>query len=75
MATANKGGRPATYQDILDAPHHMVAEILDGILYTQRRSPDSQSNSATPLTVVDPVAGGSSVNRNSIWARTSWSPI
>ncbi len=39
MATANKGGRPATYQDVLDAPHHMVAEILDRILYTQWRSP------------------------------------
>ena len=29
--------RPATYQDILDAPAHKVAEILDGVLYTHPR--------------------------------------
>ena len=27
----------ATYQDVLDAPPHMVAEIVDGTLYTQPR--------------------------------------
>ena len=27
----------ATYQDVLDAPPHMVAEIVDGKLYTQPR--------------------------------------
>ena len=31
------GRRPATYQDILDAPEHMVAEIVDGTLYTHPR--------------------------------------
>ena len=29
--------RRATYQDLLDAPAHRVAEIVDGILYTQPR--------------------------------------
>ena len=28
---------PATYQDVLDAPPHMVAEIIDGTLYTHPR--------------------------------------
>ena len=27
----------ATYQDVLDAPAHRVAEIIDGVLYTQPR--------------------------------------
>ena len=27
----------ATYQDVLDAPEHMVAEIIDGTLYTHPR--------------------------------------
>ena len=30
-------GRKATYQDVLDAPPNMVAEIIDGALYTQPR--------------------------------------
>ena len=25
--------RPATYQDVLDAPEHMVAELIEGALY------------------------------------------
>ncbi len=29
--------RPATYQDVLDAPEHMVAEIIDGALHLQPR--------------------------------------
>jgi Uma2 family endonuclease len=29
--------RRATYQDVLDAPEHMVAEIVDGELYTSPR--------------------------------------
>jgi Uma2 family endonuclease len=28
---------PATYQDILDAPPHMVAELVDGVLHLQPR--------------------------------------
>ena len=38
MATITAERRPrATYQDVLDAPAHRVAEILDGILYTHPR--------------------------------------
>jgi Uma2 family endonuclease len=29
--------RRASYQDVLDAPRHMVAEVLDGVLYTHPR--------------------------------------
>ena len=29
--------RRATYQDVLDAPAHRVAEIIDGTLYTHPR--------------------------------------
>jgi Uma2 family endonuclease len=31
------GKKPATYQDVLDAPEHMVAEILDGELFLSPR--------------------------------------
>ena len=39
-STAHKrhATRRATYQDVLDAPAHMVAEVIDGRLYTQPRS-------------------------------------
>ncbi len=30
-------GRRATYQDLLDAPDDVVAELIDGLLYTQAR--------------------------------------
>lgn len=33
----HKGSRRATYQDVLDAPAHMVAQIIDGELYTMPR--------------------------------------
>ena len=29
--------RPATYQDVIDAPAHMVAEVVEGALYTHPR--------------------------------------
>ncbi len=35
MAVDDK--KPATYQDVLDAPEHLVAEILDGELYLSPR--------------------------------------
>jgi len=34
---ADPAKRRATYQDILDAPEHVVAEIVDGTLYTSPR--------------------------------------
>ncbi len=46
-ATADKISR-ATYQDVLDAPEHMVAEIIAGTLYTQPRPamPHARASSA-----------------------------
>jgi Uma2 family endonuclease len=36
----DSGPRPrATYQDVLDAPPHRVAEIVDGVLHTNPRPP------------------------------------
>ena len=35
--SASAWTRRATYQDVLDAPAHRVAEIIDGTLYTQPR--------------------------------------
>ena len=39
--------RRATYRDVLDAPEHQVAEIVDGILHTHPRPtiPHSQASS------------------------------
>lgn len=39
QSTARKhdSTRRATYQDVLDAPAHRVAEIVDGTLYTHPR--------------------------------------
>ena len=34
---AAKVSKPATYQDVLDAPPHMVAEVVAGTLHTQPR--------------------------------------
>ena len=31
------GSKRATYQDVLDAPPHKVAEVIDGVLYTMPR--------------------------------------
>ena len=36
-ANSEPNSTRATYQDVLDAPPHMVAEIVDGTLYTQPR--------------------------------------
>lgn len=46
-ARADKISR-ATYQDVLDAPEHMVAEIIAGTLYTQPRPamPHARASSA-----------------------------
>ena len=32
-----RGARPATCQDVLDAPHHMVAELGRGALHLHPR--------------------------------------
>jgi Uma2 family endonuclease len=42
-------GRKATYEDILAAPEHMVAEILDGELYLHPRPAGPHTAAATVL--------------------------
>ena len=37
MPAPARAARPATYRDVLDAPPHMVAEVLAGTLHTQPR--------------------------------------
>ncbi len=39
----------ATYRDVLDAPPHMVAEIVDGVLHLQRRPPTLAALAKTAL--------------------------
>lgn len=41
--------RPATYQDVLDAPENMVAEIIRGALHLQPRPASRHSRAATAL--------------------------
>ena len=41
--------RKATYRDVLDAPAHMVAEIVDGVLHLQRRPPTLAALAKTAL--------------------------
>lgn len=42
-------GRRATYQDVLDAPSGKVAELIDGVLYTQPRPSTIHAQAATVL--------------------------
>ena len=42
---------PATYQDVLDAPPNMVAEIINGVLYTQARPAPPHIHAGTKLTI------------------------
>lgn len=42
---------PATYQDVLDAPSNMVAEIIGGVLYTQARPAPPHIHAGTKLTI------------------------
>ncbi len=44
------GKKPATYQDVLDAPEHMVAEILDGELFLSPRPAPRHAHTTTILT-------------------------
>lgn len=41
--------RRATYQDVIDAPEHMVAEIIDGELYSSPRPASPHANAATVI--------------------------
>lgn len=46
---AEPARRKATYQDVLDAPPHLVAEILDGDLYTHPRPAGPHTEAASVL--------------------------
>jgi Uma2 family endonuclease len=46
---ADPAKRRATYQDVLEAPEHMVAEIIDGELYLQPRPAKPHAAAATAL--------------------------
>jgi Uma2 family endonuclease len=41
--------RPATYQDVLDAPEHLVAELISGELYTHPRPAPPHATAASVL--------------------------
>lgn len=41
--------RPASYQDVLDAPEHLVAELIAGELYTHPRPAPSHAAAASVL--------------------------
>ena len=41
--------RPATYQDVLDAPAHRVAQVIGGVLYTHPRPATPHARAATTL--------------------------
>ena len=48
-ATTSTASRRATYQDVLDAPAHQVAEIIDGTLYTHPRPAPRHAVASTVL--------------------------
>ena len=61
MSTAvqprNSSPRPrATYQDVLDAPPHRVAEVVDGVLYTNPRPalPHARASSSLGVKIGGP---------------------
>jgi hypothetical protein len=77
--------RPATYQDIIDLPKHLVGEIIAGELHTQPRPAPRYARASSvvggKLTgpfdagMLGPGAGGSWTSRNCIWGRISWCRI
>ena len=49
MGQGDRRTRPATYADLLAAPSHLVAEILDGELHTSPRPAPRHADAATGL--------------------------
>jgi Uma2 family endonuclease len=49
VAHRNPTGRPATYEDLLRVPDHLVAEILDGELYTSPRPAPRHADASSGL--------------------------
>jgi hypothetical protein len=63
---ASSAKKVATYQDVLDAPPYMVAEIVGGELHLTPRPAKPHA--------ADPEAGSSCSNRSFISAPMSWYP-
>jgi len=82
---AEAARRQATYQDVLDAPEHLVAEIIDGELHLNPRpaKPHSAATSALGDELGPPFKRGKggpggwiiSMNRSSTLLRTCSYPI
>lgn len=49
MAQPDRQRRPATYEDLLAVPEHLVAEILDGELYTSPRPAPRHADASSGL--------------------------
>lgn len=49
MADSKGGRRRATYEDVLNAPEHKVAEIIDGVLYLSPRPAFPHAGATTML--------------------------
>jgi hypothetical protein len=49
MAHPDPAARPATYEDLLKVPDHLVAEILDGELYTTPRAAPRHADAGAAL--------------------------
>ena len=49
MPAPARAERPATYRDVLDAPPHMVAEVLAGTLHTQPRPASRHARAGSVL--------------------------
>jgi Uma2 family endonuclease len=62
---AKRSPKPATYQDLLRVPEHLVAEIIEGELITSRRpaSPHAHAASVMGIDVGGSFQGGSSGRR------------
>jgi Uma2 family endonuclease len=52
MAEPKHTHKPATYQDVLDAPEHMVAEVVEGDLYLSPRPGKPHGHAETRLTTL-----------------------
>ena len=56
QAALKRSARRATYQDVLDAPAHMVAEVVEGVLHTHPRPapPHARASSVLGGKIGDP---------------------
>jgi Uma2 family endonuclease len=46
---ANAASKRATYQDVLDSPEHIVAEVIEGVLYSSPRPAKPHAVAATAI--------------------------